>query len=60
MPMRLNQVTVKGLRERETIDRLATIGADVIADTPEQFAKQIRDDIAKWAPVVKSSGAKLE
>ncbi|MEO7402278.1 MAG: tripartite tricarboxylate transporter substrate-binding protein, partial [Burkholderiales bacterium] len=58
--MRLNQVTVKGLREKETVDRLATIGADVIADTPEQFAKQIRDDIAKWAPVVKSSGAKLE
>lgn len=57
---RLHKAVAKGLRERDAVDRFAAIGADVIADTPEQFAQRIRDDIARWAPVVKSSGIKVD
>ena len=57
---RIHQVVAKGLREKDVVDRFAAIGADVIADTPEQFAKRIRDDIARWAPVVRSSGIKID
>jgi tripartite-type tricarboxylate transporter receptor subunit TctC len=32
----------------------------VVGGTPEEFAKIIRSDLAKWARVVKESGAKVD
>ena len=43
-----------------TRDRLAAIGMDTATSTPEQFARYIAAEIAKWAPVVKASHAQLE
>jgi tripartite-type tricarboxylate transporter receptor subunit TctC len=40
--------------------RIAELGATPIANTPEQFRAQIRDDLAKWARIIKQSGAKAE
>jgi len=37
--------------------RIAGLGATPIANTPEQFRAQIRDDLAKWARTIKISGA---
>ena len=31
-----------------------------IYNTPEQFRAQIRDDLAKWARIIKLSGAKAD
>jgi tripartite-type tricarboxylate transporter receptor subunit TctC len=36
--------------------RFAAEGAKVIGNTPEQYATLIREDIAKWARVIKASG----
>ena len=39
----------------------ARAGIDAAArNTPEDFAKYVRDELAKWGPVVKASGAKLD
>ena len=35
-------------------------GADILGSTPEQFGKLIKDEIIRWAPIVKDSGAKLD
>jgi tripartite-type tricarboxylate transporter receptor subunit TctC len=35
-------------------------GADVLGGTPEQFAKLIHDDIARWGVIVKESGARID
>jgi tripartite-type tricarboxylate transporter receptor subunit TctC len=32
----------------------------VVGDTPAQFAAFLRADIARWAPLIKQSGARLE
>jgi tripartite-type tricarboxylate transporter receptor subunit TctC len=40
--------------------RLAAQGADNAGGTPEEFAKVIRSDLAKWERVVKESGARVE
>lgn len=41
-------------------ERLATLGADGVGDSPQHFAAFIKADIAKWAQVVKTAGIKVE
>lgn len=57
---RLHGAAVKALREKDATERLTAIGADVVADTPEQFAKTIRDEMVRWGTVVKATGLKPE
>lgn len=57
---RLNGEIVKILRLPDVRDRLSGLGADVVGNTPEQFAAFQKADTAKWARVVKESGAKID
>ncbi|HEY6822757.1 MAG TPA: tripartite tricarboxylate transporter substrate binding protein [Burkholderiales bacterium] len=41
------------LAEREVRDRMRAMGADPAGNTPEQFARFIREDQAKWARLLK-------
>ncbi len=41
-------------------DRMASEGAEFIADTPEQFTAFLKSEIEKWGKAVKASGAKPE
>jgi tripartite-type tricarboxylate transporter receptor subunit TctC len=42
------------------LERLERDGIDPVANTPEEFAAQIKTDLAKWSKVVKAAGAKLD
>jgi tripartite-type tricarboxylate transporter receptor subunit TctC len=57
---KLNGAVVKILKTPEMKERLAGQGAEVVADTPEQFAAFIRQDTVKWAKVVKDANVKIE
>lgn len=57
---RLNRDIVGVLRMPELRERLAALGADVIAGTPREFADYIASEIPKWAKVVQDSGAQIE
>jgi tripartite-type tricarboxylate transporter receptor subunit TctC len=58
--VKLNR-TVNGIvKNPEFSQRLAQLGADPVAETPEQFGDYLKAEIARWAPVVKASGAKPE
>lgn len=57
---RLNAGIVKVLALPEVRRQFAAQGIDVIGGTPEQFADYIRDEIVKWARVIKESGARAE
>ena len=41
-------------------ERLAALGADPAPMTPENLGQLVRDEITKWAKVVKESGAKVD
>jgi tripartite-type tricarboxylate transporter receptor subunit TctC len=58
--VRLHDVVVKGLQTPEAVARLATIGAEVIGNTPEAYGRTIRDDTVRWAKLVKAIDLKPE
>ncbi len=58
---RIHDEVVKILATSEMKERfLTTLGGDAVGNTPEQFAADIRNDIARWSKIVKGSGIKLE
>jgi tripartite-type tricarboxylate transporter receptor subunit TctC len=57
---RLNADINKALKDPELVKKLGAQGADVAGSTPDQFARLIRDDIARWGKIVKDSGAKID
>ncbi|MFZ9298536.1 MAG: Bug family tripartite tricarboxylate transporter substrate binding protein [Hylemonella sp.] len=56
----LQQEISKALDTPEVRERLAGVGCEPFKSTPEQFASLIREDLPKWAKIVKDSGAKLD
>ena len=48
------------LRMPEIKEKLGALGAEVVGNTPEQFAAWNRSEIAKWAKAIKESGARVD
>ena len=57
---RLQQEIAAVLAEPETRERYATLGIEPVANAPEQFAEQIRADLARWEKVVRQAGIRIE
>jgi tripartite-type tricarboxylate transporter receptor subunit TctC len=57
---RLNAEINKALVSPSAKERLAGSGYDLVGGTPEQFTELVKKEIAKWAEVVKRTGAKLD
>ena len=57
---RLNTELNRALAEPGLQQKLAAIGAEPAGGTPEEFAKFIRNEYAKWGDVVRRSGAKMD
>jgi tripartite-type tricarboxylate transporter receptor subunit TctC len=50
----------KALNSPDLRKKLEDQGLNVTPGSSEEFAKLIKADITKWAPVVKDSGAKVD
>lgn len=57
---RVNTALNEALQSPELAKLLNSRGADAVGGTPEAFAKVVRADFAKWAKVVKESGARVD
>jgi tripartite-type tricarboxylate transporter receptor subunit TctC len=57
---RLNAAVNRAIAQPDTKERLAQLGSEGGGGTPEEFAALIRRDSAKWAEVVRRSGAKID
>jgi tripartite-type tricarboxylate transporter receptor subunit TctC len=57
---KLNRAVVNALEDMRMREQLLREGANPAALTPAEFATFVREDIERWAPVVRSSGATPE
>ncbi|MBK6648810.1 MAG: tripartite tricarboxylate transporter substrate binding protein [Betaproteobacteria bacterium] len=57
---KLNAAFNKAVETPEVVQKLGAQGADVLSGSPEKFGELIRTDLARWAPLVKAAGAKVD
>jgi tripartite-type tricarboxylate transporter receptor subunit TctC len=57
---RLNKAINAAILAPETKERFESLGSEGGGGTPEQFGELIRRDSAKWAEVVRRSGARID
>ena len=58
--LKLQNIFATALRTPEITKRLADQGVEVVAGTPDELAKRMPLEIAKWSKVVKASGLQPE
>jgi len=56
----LNRAVGQILESKDVTERLEAQGAVPMRGTPEAFAAFMREEMAKWAPVVRQAGVKAE
>jgi tripartite-type tricarboxylate transporter receptor subunit TctC len=44
----------------DVVERLSAMGVEILATSPDEFARVIKADVAKWAKVVKDAGVKAD
>jgi len=57
---RLNEASVRALRDPVIRERMTQIGFDVVASSPEEFGKFMKDEVERWTAVVNKGGIKAE
>ncbi|MFK8252382.1 Bug family tripartite tricarboxylate transporter substrate binding protein [Ancylobacter terrae] len=57
---KLNAAANNALKDPQVQARLADFSATVVGSTPEELGAHVKTEIAKWAPIVKASGAQLD
>jgi tripartite-type tricarboxylate transporter receptor subunit TctC len=57
---RLNAEIVKIINMPDVKEKLIGLGAEPVGNTSEEFAALVKTEVAKWAEVVKKSGAKVD
>ena len=57
---RLNAEVLKIMQSSDVQQRLPADGARFVPATPDEFAVFVKNEIAKWAPVLKAAGVKAD
>ena len=57
---RINQAVGQVLRQAEVRERLAALGIEPVDEAPEALALKMREDAARWAPVIRRTGMQAD
>ena len=55
---KLTGTLIEALRSADVRDKLEPQGAELIGNTPEEFATFVKAEIAKWGGVVRAAGVR--
>jgi len=58
MVAKLNEATVKALRSPDIRERMNQIGFDVVASSPEEFGRFMKEEVDRWTRVVQKGNIK--
>jgi len=56
----LHGAVEKALDSKDVQDKLAAQGCEILKGSPAQFGAMVKDELPKWAKIVKESGATLD
>ena len=56
----LNEQFVRALKNPKTVERLADLGYDIVANTPQEHTAQMQNQIAHWSGVIKKADIKVD
>jgi tripartite-type tricarboxylate transporter receptor subunit TctC len=57
---KLQQAAAEALKDPEVVERMGQFSATIVGSTPEALSAHVKAELAKWAPIVKSSGIQLD
>lgn len=57
---RLNAVFSRAAAAPDVREKLQQAGAEVVTGTPDAFARLVRDDLARWAKVIRDAGVRAD
>jgi tripartite-type tricarboxylate transporter receptor subunit TctC len=57
---RLNAEFNKALAAPDVKAKLATLGVDPVGGTTAAFTQYVRNDVDRWAKIIKAAGVKIE
>ncbi len=57
---RLADAVAKVVASKPVHDRFVSLGADPMTNKPDAFAQMVKDDVARWARVVKDANIRIE
>ena len=57
---KLHEHIMKALAAPDVRERMIALGFEVVGNTPEQFAAQIKTDIARWGKVIREAGIRAD
>lgn len=57
---RLSAALAGAIRSTDVTERLLKLGFEPVGSTPEQLARRMAEDRAKWAPIVQASGFSVD
>jgi tripartite-type tricarboxylate transporter receptor subunit TctC len=57
---RLSAAIASAIKAPEVSERLLALGLEPVGSTPEELARRVAEDAARWAPIVKASGFRAD
>jgi len=57
---RLNQAALEATKAPEFVKRMHDLGYNIIPGSPEDMTRMIQEELKRWGPIVRASGAKVD
>ena len=57
---RLNKELVAALKQRDVVDWVNSLGSEVVASTPEEFASYMKAELGRWSKIVKDAKVEVQ